>query len=85
MVCDRRGALWATHTHTAKKPINQQFTSNYHDLTVCHIRPPPWYSPLSLPLYLSLLHLCINLLFSLSTFCDFDVPPLCEARIQLKG
>nr|CUU98615.1 hypothetical transcript [Hymenolepis microstoma] len=29
-----RGALWAMYTLTAKKSINRQFTSNYHDPTL---------------------------------------------------
>nr|CUU97471.1 hypothetical transcript [Hymenolepis microstoma] len=82
-----RGEPWATYTHTAKKSTNRQLTSNYHDPTVCHIRPPSQYS-----LYL-FLYLCNSLSTSvnhssvppLPTFWDFDVPPLCEARSQLKG
>nr|CUU99309.1 hypothetical transcript [Hymenolepis microstoma] len=38
------GAPWATYTHTAKKSINGQLTSKYHDPTVCHIQPLPQYS-----------------------------------------
>nr|CUU99274.1 hypothetical transcript [Hymenolepis microstoma] len=75
------GALWATYTHTANMSINRQFTSNYYDPTLCHIRPLPLYSPFLF------LYLCVCLSSTpvnhspipLSTFCDFDVPPLCEA------
>nr|CUU98318.1 hypothetical transcript [Hymenolepis microstoma] len=41
----RGAAPWATYTHTAKESIKRQFTSNYHDPTVCHIQPLPQYSP----------------------------------------
>nr|CUU98968.1 hypothetical transcript [Hymenolepis microstoma] len=81
------GAPWATFNHTAKKSINRQLTSNYHDPTVCHIPPLPQFSPhltfFSPPLCLSLLHLRITLLFPLSTFCDFDVPPLPSVKPEV--
>nr|CUU99403.1 hypothetical transcript [Hymenolepis microstoma] len=69
---------------------NRQLASNNHDPTVCPIPPLLQYSPhltFSLPLRLSPSYICESLFCStyLSTFCDFDVPPLCEARSQLKS
>nr|CUU99090.1 hypothetical transcript [Hymenolepis microstoma] len=64
-----RGTPWATYTHMAKKSINRQLTSNYHDPTVCHIPPLPQHSPHLIFFYI------YESLFSsvpLSTLCDFD-------------
>nr|CUU97774.1 hypothetical transcript [Hymenolepis microstoma] len=85
-----RGAPQATYTHMAKKSINRQLTSNYHNSTLCHIRQLPQYKP-NLTFFSTFVSASLtsvnhsSLLFPLSTFCDFDVPPLCEARSQLKG
>nr|CUU97543.1 hypothetical transcript [Hymenolepis microstoma] len=69
--------------------INRQFPSNYHDPTVCHIPPLPQYSPhlILFSTFKSASVTSVNRssVLPLSTFCDFDVPPLCEARSQLKG
>nr|CUU99431.1 hypothetical transcript [Hymenolepis microstoma] len=84
-----RGAPWATYTHTAKRSINTQLTSNYPDPTVCHIRPLPQYSPY-LFLYLcvclsrtSVNHSSVPLPYRLFVTLTFFL--LCEARSQLKG
>nr|CUU98881.1 hypothetical transcript [Hymenolepis microstoma] len=85
-----RGAPWATYIHTAKKSINRQFTSNYHDHpTVCHIRPLPQYSPYLFSTFVSVSFSLTSVNHSsvppLDDFWDFDASPLCEARGQLKG
>nr|CUU98926.1 hypothetical transcript [Hymenolepis microstoma] len=77
-----RGAPWATYTHVAEKSINWQLTSNYHDSTVCHIRPLPQYLP-----HLILFSTFVSVSFTSVKHTSvplppsrlFDVPPLCEA------
>nr|CUU97439.1 Golgi SNAP receptor complex [Hymenolepis microstoma] len=61
--------------------MNQELTSNYHDPTVCHIRPLPQYSPYPF-LYICVcpFYICESFYCSsLSTLCGIDVHPLCEA------
>nr|CUU00231.1 hypothetical transcript [Hymenolepis microstoma] len=73
-----------------KKLTKRQSTSNYPDpAAVCHIPPLPQCSPyltfFSTFVSLSLSYICESLFCSSSRLVDFDVPPLCEARSQLKG
>nr|CUU97409.1 hypothetical transcript [Hymenolepis microstoma] len=83
-----RGAPCSTHTHMAKKPINRQLTSNYHDPTVFHIPPLPQYSP-HLTFFSTFVSVSLTSVNHSSVppldFCDFDVPRFREARSQLKG
>nr|CUU97747.1 hypothetical transcript [Hymenolepis microstoma] len=90
---DKLTSTWCTLGNVysyGKKSIKRQLTSNYHDSTVCHIRLLPQYSPyltfFSTFVSICLFYICESLFFTSSQlFGDFDVPPLCEARSQLKG
>nr|CUU98865.1 hypothetical transcript [Hymenolepis microstoma] len=77
-----RGAPRATYTHTAKRSVIRQLTSNYHDSTVCHIQPLPQYSP-----YLTFFSTSVSASFTsslpLSTFCGFDVPLLLSVKPEV--
>nr|CUU98635.1 hypothetical transcript [Hymenolepis microstoma] len=78
-----RGAPWETYTHTAKKSLNRQLTLNYHDLTVCHIRPLPQYSPHLTFFSTFLFYLYESLSISSLDFCDFDVLPLPSVKPEV--
>nr|CUU97800.1 hypothetical transcript [Hymenolepis microstoma] len=79
-----RDASWATYTHTTKKYLNRQLTSNYHDPSVYHIRLLPKYLPhLFLSTFVSVFFTSVNhSSVPLSTFCDFDVPPSVKSEVN---